>query len=117
MNEFTMIYRGAQDPDVEFSPEQMQGILQQWRDWMMSMAEHDQMANPGNRLSFEGAVLKPNNVITDGPYVEIKEMISGYTIIKAETLAEAIEIAKGCPVLKVGGSVEVRGIIPMQMEY
>lgn len=113
MNEFTMIYRGAQDPNVQFSPEQMQSILQQWRDWMMSIAEQDKMANPGNRLSFEGAVLKPNNVITDGPYVEIKEIISGYTIIKADTLADAIEIAKGCPILKADGSVEVRGVIPM----
>jgi hypothetical protein len=113
MSEFTMIYRNTNDPDVQFSPEQMQGIMKQWQDWMGSLAAQNKIVNPGNRLGFEGATIRPNNVVTDGPYAEIKEMISGYTIIEAETLGEAIELAKGCPVLAMGGNVEVRAIIPM----
>jgi hypothetical protein len=58
-------------------------------------------------------VVKPNKIVTNGPYVEIKESIGGYTIIKADSLEEATEISKGCPILFVGGSVEVRAIIPM----
>ncbi|WP_295651270.1 YciI family protein [uncultured Mucilaginibacter sp.] len=115
MNEFTFIFRNANDPDVQFSPEQMQSILTQWRDWMGSIAAQNKLASPGNRLGFDAKVLKPNDVITDGPYVEMKEMVSGYIIVKTDTIEEAAELAKGCPVLKVGGSVEVRSIIPMSM--
>jgi hypothetical protein len=117
MNEFSLIFRNDQDPDVKFSPEQMQAVLKQWRDWMGGIAAQNKLANQGNRLGFEGAVVKPNNVVTDGPFVELKEMISGFIIVKVDTLAQAVELAKNCPVLNAGGSVEVRSIIPMQMEY
>lgn len=113
MNEFSFIFRNTNDPDVQFSPEQMQGILIQWRDWMGSIAAQNKLANPGNRLGFDAKVLKPNNVITDGPFVELKEMVSGYIVVKTDTLDEAVELAKGCPILQVGGSVEVRSVIAM----
>ena len=61
-------------------------------------------------MGAEGKVVKPNNIITDGPYTEIKELIGGYSLIKADSLDEAADIAKGCPILKVGGNVEVREI-------
>ena len=53
------------------------------------------------------------NVVTDGPYVELAEAVGGYTIIKAETLEEAAELAKDCPIFLMGGNVEVRAIIGM----
>ena len=115
MNEFTMIYRSAQIPDVQFSPEQMQDVLKQWHAWFGSIAAQNKIANLGNRLGFEGATVR-EGVVTDGPYAEIKEMITGYTILKVDTLDEAIDIAKGCPVLKIGGSVEVRAVMPVSMK-
>jgi hypothetical protein len=115
MNEFSLIFRNQQNPDVQFSPEQMQGILTQWREWIGGIAAQDKLASPGNRLAFEGAVLKSANVITDGPYAETKEIISGFIVVRAAKLAEAVELAKGCPVFNAGGSVEVRSVIPMQM--
>jgi len=115
MNEFSLIFRNEQHPGVQFSPEQMQDILVQWRDWMGSIAAQNKLASSGARLGVEGKVLKPNDVVTDGPYVELKEMLSGFIIVKGADINEAAEIAKGCPILKVGGSVEVRSIIPMSM--
>lgn len=115
MNEFSLIFRNQQNPDAQFSPEQMQGILKQWRDWIGGIAAQDKLANPGNRLAFEGAVLNSPTLITDGPYAETKEIISGFIIVKTDTLADAVELAKGCPVFAAGGSVEVRAIIPTQM--
>ena len=115
MNEFTLIFRNDQNPDVKFSPEQMQGVMKQWQDWMGSIAAQNKLASPGNRLGFDAKVLKPNDVITDGPFVEMKEMISGYIVVKAADINEAADIAKGCPILKMNGSVEVRGIIPKSM--
>jgi len=59
------------------------------------------------------AQVKPGALVTNGPYVETKEAIGGYILIRAETLDEAAEMAKGCPILMIGGNVEVRNIVPM----
>jgi hypothetical protein len=58
-----------------------------------------------------GKVVKPNNLVTDGPYMEIKESIGGYAVVKADSVEEAADLAKGCPVLNLGGNVEVREIM------
>jgi hypothetical protein len=49
-------------------------------------------------------------VVSDGPYVETKEAIGGYTLVKAASLEAAAELAKDCPILSIGGNVEVREI-------
>ena len=59
--------------------------------------------------------LSQENIITDGPYAEVKEMVGGYLIVKANTLDEAVEMAKSCPNLIYGGNVEVRSV--MSIEY
>ena len=63
-------------------------------------------------LSFEDArVVRHNNVVTNGPFGEIKETIGGYIIVKADSVDEAVEFAKGSPVLQGNGNtVEVRKI-------
>lgn len=114
MKEFVMIFRSESQPEARFSPEQMQEVLQSWQNWMGGMAAEGKLASSGNRLGSDGRSVQPGNVITNGPFVEIKEMISGYIIVNAESIDEAAELAKGCPmVIGGGGRVEVRDIIPM----
>ena len=114
MKDFLLIFRrDASTEDARLSPEQLQAMMKPWQDWMGSIAAQNKLVNQGNRLEGTGNVVKPNNIITNGPYIEIKEAVGGYTIIKASSLEEATEISKGCPILQVGGSVEVRAIIPM----
>jgi hypothetical protein len=55
--------------------------------------------------------VKPDNIITDGPYTEIKEFISGYIIVRAESIDEAVEMAKRNPIFKIGGNIEVREVL------
>lgn len=111
MKEFVFIFRNS-IPETKPSPEQMQQVLEQWMGWMGSMAESGALVQRGNRLSMsEGKVVKPGNVVVDGPFTEIKEFINGYTIVKAATIDEAAEIASGCPILHIGGTVEVRAIV------
>lgn len=50
-------------------------------------------------------------MITEGAYTEIKEFISGYIVVKADTIDEAVEMAKGNPIFAIGGSIEVREVI------
>ncbi|WP_413667463.1 YciI family protein [Mucilaginibacter sp. Mucisp86] len=116
MNEFLLIFRrDAEATAAKRSPEQMQTMMNYWREWIGGIATQNKLVAVGNRLDTAGSVIKPDNVVTDGPYVEVKEAIGGYTIIKASTLEEATELSKGCPILSVGGSVEVRPIIPMEV--
>ncbi len=114
MNDFLLIFRRDFNPnEAPLSPEQLQGMMKSWQDWMGGIAAQNKLVNPGNRLENTGKVVKPGSVITNGPYVEIKEAIGGYTIIRADSLEDAAEISSGCPILAVGGNVEVRQIIPM----
>jgi hypothetical protein len=62
------------------------------------------------RVKFLKQVAKAGGVITDGPFVEIREMLGSFIIVKADNLEEATTLAHGCPVLDVNGSVEIRPI-------
>ena len=113
MKDFLFVFRMNESEMPKSSPEEMQANTKRWMDWIGSIAAQNKLTDRGNRLASSGKVLKPNNVIADGPYTEIKESIGGYSIIKADDLDEATEIAKGCPGLLFGGSVEVREINAM----
>jgi hypothetical protein len=110
MDEFMLILR-HQDGNKVASPEQIQVWMKQTMDWIGGIAAQNKFSG-GNGLSFDDSkVVRPNNVVTNGPFGEIKETIGGYMIVKAGSVEEAIEFAKGCPVLQgEGNSVEVRKI-------
>jgi len=113
MKDFVLIFRGVNDdPSNHLSPQQRQEFMTDWQNWMGGIAAQDKLANRGHRLGDEISILK-GNVVTDGPYAEIKEMLSGLIVVKADNLAEAKEMAKGCPILRVNGSVEVRSVVVM----
>lgn len=92
------------------SPEQLQAMMKPWQDWLGGLAAQNKLVASGNRLESDGRVVRSSQVVTNGPYVEIKEAIGGYTIVRAESLDEAAELSKNCPILHAGGSVEVRPI-------
>ena len=113
MKEFVMIFRSEPAQEGQASPAEMQAMMTAWQNWMGGMAARGKLASSGNRLGSDGKSVKPGNIVTNGPYAEIKEMISGYIVINAATIDDAAEIAKGCPILQAGGNVEVRDVIPM----
>jgi hypothetical protein len=112
MKEFMMIFRMASMGDYNPTPEQLQESIKQWQDWIGGIAAQGKFVST-NQLGFTGKTLKPNNVITDGPYAEVKEMVGGYVIVKANDIDDAIKLAHGCPILFMGGHVEVRDIMEM----
>jgi hypothetical protein len=109
MTEFMMIFRMAPDSDFQPTPEQIQENLKQWQDWMGGIAAQGKYVS-GSQLGFTGKTLKADGVVTDGPYAEVKEIVGGLIVVKAGDLDEALELAQGCPILYVGGNVEVRDI-------
>ncbi len=109
MNEFMMIFRHA--PSMEQpSPEQIQASIKLWQDWIGGIAAQGKFVTT-NQLGYSGKTVKVGDVITDGPYAEVKEIVGGYLIARANSIEEAVEMAKGCPILTVGGHVEVRDIM------
>jgi len=110
MDEFLLIMR-HEDGKKLASPEQMQIWMKQTIDWIGSIAAKNKFSG-GTGLPFEDAkVVRPHNIVTNGPFGEIKETIGGYIIVKADSIDEAVEFAKGCPVLQgEGNSVEVRKV-------
>ena len=93
------------------SPEQIQLWMKQTMDWIDSISAKNKFIG-GNGLRFEDArVVRNNKVVTNGPFGEIKETIGGYIMVKANSIEEAVEFAKGSPVLQgEGNTVEVRKI-------
>ncbi|WCT11576.1 YciI family protein [Mucilaginibacter jinjuensis] len=113
MKDFLLIFRADYKAMPQLSPEEMQALTQTWMNWVAGIAAKGNLADRGNRLMPAGKVVNADNVISDGPYAEIKESILGYIVVKAESLDEAAELANGCPVLLQGGNVEVREINPL----
>lgn len=116
MYEFVLILRmDITTKKTQPTPEQMEIFMKQWEEWIDDIAAKNKLADWGNKLSTEGRVIKPNDVITDGPYTEKRESIAGYIIIKATSFDEAVSIAKDCPVLQgEDTSVEVRKVEALQ---
>jgi hypothetical protein len=113
MTEFLMIFRNEYTPEYKPTPEQMQASVKEWQDWMGSIAAQGKFSGT-NRLSSVGSkIIRPNAVITDGPYIEMKEIVGGYLLVKVDSMSEAIKLAEGCPIYAMGGNVELREVIPM----
>lgn len=113
MSEFTYLFRGR---DNSASPEQMQKTMEKWVTWFKELDAKGHIKDPGHPLEHAGKVVKgKQKIVTDGPYAEAKDVVGGYIVIEAADLARAVELSKGCPILEVGGSVEVRPIQKLTM--
>jgi hypothetical protein len=97
----------------DVSPAEMQQQMQRWMTWLKDLAEKGFIKDMGQPLERTGKVVSgKQKVVTDGPFAE-KDLVTGYTIVEAQSLAQATELSMGCPVFLYGGSVEVRPIAKM----
>ena len=110
MKEFIMLFRADYSKMPKGSPEEMQAMTKRWMDWIGGIAAQNKLADKGRRLTSEGRVVRVNKSVTDGPYTEIKESVGGLSVLKVNSYEEAVEIAKGCPILSIGGNVEIREV-------
>ena len=115
MTKFLFVYRNSSDAAGAMPPEEMQQVLQKWNAWITEGLRRGWMLDPGDGLKKEGRVVNAKKVISDGPFIEIKEIVGGFSIVQADTLDAAAELAKGCPIFLRGGSVEVRPLQGLNM--
>ncbi len=93
MAKFLLIFRGSTAPQTRPSPEEMQQLAGQWHAWMQRFSG---AIVGGDGLKPSGKLIK-SGVVSDGPYVEAKEVIASFSMIQAENLDAALAIAKECP--------------------
>lgn len=109
MPKYLFVYRNPAEMDATPpSPEMMQEILAVWGKWMEQVAKNGNLVDGGDGLQPTGRKVHPGGVVTDGPFVEAKELVGGYSIVQAESYEQAVEFAKTCPIISYGGWIEVR---------
>jgi hypothetical protein len=110
MDEYAIIMR-HEDGSKIASPEQMQIWMKQTMDWIAGITAKNKYVSGTGLLFDDAKVVAHDKVVTNGPFGDIKETIGGFMIVKADSVEEAVEFAKGSPVLQgEGNTVEVRKI-------
>ena len=103
MTQFIMTYLGGDHPS---SPEEQQEHMAQYRAWLSGLGEA--AVSPANPLKGTKTV-NPDGSVTGASTTGM----SGYTIVEAENMEAALSIAKECPFLAIGGSLEVSELMKM----
>jgi hypothetical protein len=116
MSDYLLLFRGGDGAEMRQSPEKWQAHMQKWMQWMGALNEQGKFGG-AQPLKPGGKVIKGSSkTVTDGPFMEGKEMVGGYLICKGVSYEEAVDISKGCPILVFdSGIVEVREIAEMTM--
>lgn len=103
---YLLIQRSPQGEQQQPSPAQMQEMYAAFNAWKEKFKAN--ILDMGDSLKPGGKVLTASGV-TDGPFVEVKEIVGGYMVVTAESYERALEVAKECPgIIRPGSSVEIR---------
>ncbi len=109
MKEFALVFRRDSSNDP-LTVDQDKDLTRQWENWLADLVAKGKFI-PGKRLGRDGKVLRGSGMVTDGPFVEMKEQLGGFMCMLADNIEEATAFARGCPILAVNGSVEVRPVV------
>lgn len=116
MSDFVFLFRtgAAEQREAMGTPERAQQSMQAWMAWMRDLEEKGHLKNRGQPLDRSGRVVRGRGkVITDGPYIEVKDLVAGFIIVSARDIDQAAALASGCPMLAGEGSVEIRPVMAM----
>jgi hypothetical protein len=113
MEKFMYLFRGGMAS--EQAAKVPQEHMDKWMKWMASLGQKGILV-AGEPLQPGGKqVTGSKKLVTDGPFVEAKEIVGGYLIVNAKDINDAVEISKGCPIFDLDGKLEVRPIQKMEM--
>lgn len=111
MHEFMLLFR-FEPTDQEPSPEELQQMEVHWGSFIQSIAEAGKLVST-HQLGFTGKIVSTDGKSVNGFVVADSQVVAGNMVLKANSLEEATEWAEKCPILFMGGTVEVRNVIPM----
>jgi hypothetical protein len=110
MSQFMLMLRDSGGFPDNISAEEIQAIIERYGAWLAKVR------GSGHKLfDGEGRVVVRRDgglAVTDGPFVEAKEIIGGYFVIEADDYDRAAKLVEDCPHLDFG-SIEIRRIDPM----
>ena len=110
MANFMYVFRGGAFVHQGLSPSEVGAHLQKWTAWIGELAKSGHQP-AGNAVQASGKTVRgKSKTVTDGPYAEAKDLVTGSLAIVAESLDQATELAKDCPIFLFDGSVEVRPV-------
>lgn len=112
LKKFMMIFRFDPQNDHQPTPEELAQQHQQWGAFIGNLAIAEKLVST-HQLGYNGKQLNADHSIKNGITISENQTLSGNMIVRAHTVDEVVEMAKACPILHMGGSVEVRDIIPM----
>ncbi len=104
MSKYLFVYHGGENPE---SQEEVAEVMDAWGQWLGSMGSS--VIDGGNPVGISATVQSNGSVVNNGG----DNPASGYSLVEASDLNEALIKAKGCPVLSAGGTVEVAEAIDM----
>lgn len=102
MTKYLLSYHGGDQPA---SKEEGEKVTKSWMDWMASLGKS--LVEPGNPTTVAKTIDKAGKVSDGGG----PNPVTGYTVLEAGSLDDAVKLAKGCPQLKANGSIEVSEIM------
>jgi hypothetical protein len=111
---YILLMRDENSGFSKLGESEMEKIFGQFVGWTEGLHKQGKLKGVEKLNDDGGKTLrrKKNSFVVDGPYSEAKEAIAGYYIVEAKDEVEALEIAKGCPILLIDGSIEVRAVDP-----
>jgi len=109
--EFMLLFR-YEPSNEELTQEQLQEMHRHWAAFIGGIAMQGKLVST-HQLGFEGKRILANQSTQEGFHISERQAIGGNMVLKAESIESATELAKKCPILFMGGAVEVRDILPM----
>src|SRR4029434_5693504 len=103
MPKYMFIFRGGEPEIPNLSPTEMEAHLRKWYAWAGERAQSGRYAGGQPRDGMGKTIRGRNRTVTDGPYAESKDLVTGSLVIEASSLEEATELHMACPVFEFDG--------------
>lgn len=110
--EFMLLFRFEPSNNYQPTAEEINAMQQQWSAFISHIAFQEKLIST-HQLGFEGMQISSDKSVQEGICIANNLTLAGNMVLLASSIEEATEIAKNCPILFMGGTVEVRNIQPM----
>lgn len=111
-NEFMLLFRFEPSNDYQPTEAEMTEQHQLWGSFIGNIAIQEKLVST-HQLGFTGKRISADKSVSEGMHIAEKQTIGGNMIVKANSFEQAVEMGKECPILLMGGTVEVRNIMAM----
>jgi hypothetical protein len=110
MSDYLVTYEGGDKNWTRRPPKELHSAMEEWGAWFKELETKGVLRSPGSALAPGGAVITRNGkgFVTDTTMAEVKELIGGFTIIQADSVEKAVEIAQGSPFLRNNPTGRIR---------